>query len=68
MDRLGVLFSFCFLSVFFLKNSVVWDACDVSRWNVAGTMTLADGRKYVGEFKDGKQHGQGMSCARGDES
>ena len=25
----------------------------------AGTFTWADGNKYVGEYKDGKQHGQG---------
>jgi len=27
--------------------------------NCSGTHTSADGRKYVGEFKDGKMHGQG---------
>ncbi len=46
----------------------VWDACAVSRGVGAGTFTSADGSKYVGEYKDGKQHGQGMSCACGDKS
>ncbi len=27
--------------------------------NCFGTFTWADGEKYVGEFKDGKRHGQG---------
>ena len=27
--------------------------------NGQGTLTTPDGRKYVGEFKDGKLHGQG---------
>jgi hypothetical protein len=31
-----------------------------STWtNCVGTYTFADGEKYVGEFKDGKYHGQG---------
>ncbi len=34
----------------------------------AGTLTGANGNKYVGEFKDGNYHGRGMSCARGDKS
>jgi hypothetical protein len=46
----------------------VWDACAVLRGDGAGTFTLPDGSKYVGEYKDGKYHGQGMSCARGDKS
>ncbi len=53
-----------------LSRLDVWgvrDACAVSRGDGAGTMTLADGDKYVGEFKDDKVHGQGMSCARDDE-
>ena len=30
------------------------------RWhNCFGTYTFASGEKYVGEFKDGKKHGQG---------
>ena len=32
----------------------------VCEWRAgAGTFTWADGKKYVGEYKDGKQHGQG---------
>ncbi|MDC1254462.1 hypothetical protein N8Z03_00510 [Pelagibacteraceae bacterium] len=27
--------------------------------NCYGTLTWPDGQKYVGEWKDGKQHGQG---------
>ena len=29
------------------------------RHNCFGTVTFASGNKYVGEFKDSKQHGQG---------
>ena len=36
--------------------------------NCYGTFTYADGRKYVGEFKDDKMHGQGtMTHANGTE-
>ena len=45
----------------------VWDACAVSRGDGAGTFTWPNGDKYVGDWKDDKWHGQGMSCARGDE-
>ena len=31
--------------------------------NGQGTLTYADGRKYFGEFKDGKKHGQGTATA-----
>ncbi len=34
----------------------------------AGTMTWPDGSTYVGDWKDDKGSGQGMSCAHGDES
>ena len=37
-------------------------------YSVAGTLTWVNGNKYVGEFKDGVKHGQGMSCARGRDS
>ena len=33
-------------------NATTWTNC-------FGTITYPDGRKYVGEFKDGKWHGQG---------
>ncbi len=39
----------------------------MSRGGGAGTWTGANGHKYVGQFKDGVKHGQGMSCACGDE-
>jgi hypothetical protein len=32
----------------------------------AGTYTWTNGDKYVGDWKDGNKHGQGMSCARCD--
>ena len=33
---------------------------NASRWtNCFGTLTFADGEKYVGEYKDGKRNGQG---------
>ncbi len=34
----------------------------------AGIVTGANGDKYVGEWKDDKRHGQGMSCVRDDRS
>jgi hypothetical protein len=33
-----------------------WDSVEHSG---KGTLTLSDGRKFVGEFKDGKRHGDG---------
>ncbi len=59
-----LLFFYCFH--FSCLDVGVWDACAVSRGYGAGTYTLLDGDKYVGEFKGGKRHGQGMSCVRGD--
>ena len=35
---------------------------EIQRWdkpNGQGTYIWSDGRKYVGQFKDGKKHGQG---------
>ena len=33
---------------------------DTSKWNnCIGTYTWSDGAKYVGEYKNGKKHGQG---------
>ncbi len=37
----------------------------MSRGDGAGTKTWADGTKYIGDWKDDKYDGQGMSCARG---
>ena len=35
---------------------------DIASWNnCIGTFTLPDGGKYVGEFRDGKYHGQGTA-------
>ena len=41
---------------------------DVSNWdNCFGTYAWEDGRKYVGEYKDNKRHGQGTyTYANGD--
>jgi len=41
---------------------------DVSNWdNCFGTYAWRDGRKYVGEYKDNKRHGQGtFTYANGD--
>ena len=41
---------------------------DVARWtNCAGTRTTSAGDRYVGEFRDGKYHGQGTyTAANGD--
>ena len=41
---------------------------DVSNWdNCFGTYAWRDGRKYVGEYKDNKRHGQGTyTYANGD--
>ncbi|HAT22055.1 MAG TPA: hypothetical protein DCS57_04485, partial [Dehalococcoidia bacterium] len=36
------------------------EGTDYRQWtNCQGTMTLPDGNKYVGEWKDGQWHGQG---------
>ena len=37
------------------KSPKVWTSWD----NCEGTYTYANGSKYVGEWKDGKKHGQG---------
>jgi len=38
-----------------------WETSSGWEWKYygQGTYTFSDGRKYVGEFKDGKKHGQG---------
>ena len=41
-------------------NSITWDNC-------VGTQVWENGNKYIGDWKDGKQHGQGSSTfANGD--
>jgi hypothetical protein len=40
-------------------NKEITDAMLDDGYTGKGTYTLADGSKYVGEFKDGMQHGQG---------
>ena len=53
---------------FLLLSSLAWaeselpecEGTDYRQWtNCQGTMTLPDGNKYVGEWKDGQWHGQG---------
>jgi len=55
-----------FLLFFFLfaLNSYSLPQCkgddDTTKWNnCEGTFTFPDGRKYVGEWKDGMRHGKG---------
>ena len=66
--------SLLYLLPFLLLSSLAWaeselpecegsptqDNTILNKWiDCQGTMTYADGRKYVGEWKDGKRHGQG---------
>ena len=47
-------------SVFAQSNLPSCKGSDASRWsNCVGTVTHANGERYVGEFKDGKYNGQG---------
>ncbi len=68
------LFSFFFLLLFSLLLFLKVMCCllmsggmRLPRWDGVGTLTSANGITYVGEWKDSKKHGQGMSRARGDE-
>jgi hypothetical protein len=45
----------CFYATAFLYAGCIEGDC----FNGQGTYTWADGRKYIGQFKDGKRHGQG---------
>ena len=55
-----ILLLFFFL---FVLNSYSLPKCegnDRTKWNnCEGTYTAENGQKYVGEWKDGKQHGKG---------
>ena len=53
MKKILLLISFCLLS------TLSWSDCAGECVNGQGTYTWPDGRKYVGQFKDGKAHGQG---------
>jgi len=55
-------------SAFSMGNLSACQGSDVSKWsNCFGTVTYANGTKYVGEFKDGKSNGQGtFTYASGD--
>ncbi len=57
MTRILILLA----SLFFAGESFALPPCLTSGYkhNCFGTFTYADGRKYVGEFKDDKMHGQG---------
>ena len=68
MRTLNLFLLFFFL---FALNSYSLPKCegdDVSKWNNCyGTFTFASGNKYVGEYKDGKKHGQGtLTSLNGD--
>ncbi len=66
MTRILILLA----SLFFAGESFALPPCLTSGYkhNCFGTFTYADGRKYVGEFKDDKKHGQGtMTHANGTE-
>ena len=61
MRTLNLFLLFFFL---FALNSYSLPQCkgddDTTKWNnCEGTFTFPDGRKYVGEWKDGKKHGKG---------
>ena len=57
MTRILILLA----SLFFAGESFALPPCLTSGYKhkCFGTFTYADGRKYVGEFKDDKMHGQG---------
>ena len=57
---------YSFLILFFCKTSFADSSLpeckdyDPKQWtNCSGTQKWDDGRSYVGEYKDGKRHGQG---------
>ena len=54
--------------MFAQSNLPACKGSDASRWsNCVGTVTHANGERYVGEFKDGKYNGQGtLTTANGD--
>ena len=55
------LFKITFLVIFCLcSTSCIDDKCTQGDWkNGFGTSVYTDGRKYVGEYRDNKWHGQG---------
>ena len=64
---------FLYILPFLLLSSLAWaeselpecEGTDYRQWtNCQGTMTLPDGNKYVGEWKDGKYHGPGTIDGR----
>ena len=58
MKKSVLIFSLLFLVCSFPINSFgecIKGDCE----NGKGTFTFPDGRKYVGEFREGKKHGQG---------
>ena len=67
MKTLNLFLLFFFL---FALNSYSLPECDSNNdyWNDCyGTYTSANGDKYVGEYKDGKHHGNGTyTSANGD--
>jgi hypothetical protein len=63
MKRLLTIF--CIPALLLLSSTEGWslppcEGSDDSTWtNCVGTLTRPDGRKYVGEWKDGWRHGEG---------
>ena len=58
----GFIWAVCLMagSAFAQSTLPACQGSDVTSWtNCFGTETFASGNKYVGEFKDGKSHGQG---------
>ena len=65
MKNLTRFFLLCLLgfgSVFAQSKLPACQGSDISSWNNCfGTQTYPNGAKYVGEFRDGKQNGQGIA-------
>lgn len=66
LTRFVLLCLLGFGSVFAQSKLPACQGSDISSWsNCFGTQTYPSGAKYVGEFRDGKQNGQGIATYPG---
>ena len=62
MRALALIIAFVATSVSAQSNLPACQGSDIARWsNCSGTATWPTGDKYVGEYRDGKPHGQGTA-------